>query len=134
MVLAEMLLGEVVSGFLVIFSLLVGGFIFVLLRDFLTGIVPIKKNIFTHLDNMFVTMAMLRIVSVRKLFSPWHNEICFIFYLSFTSGYLDSCWPKLKKLYNVTFSFSSNCCVIHHLDFKKKLSLFPQSFVVCSPG
>ena len=79
MVLAEMLLGEVVSGFLVIFSLLVGGFIFVLLRDFLTGIVPIKKNIFTHLDNMFVTMAMLRIVSVRKLFSRWHKIICFIF-------------------------------------------------------
>ena len=40
------------------------------LRDFLTSIVPIKKNIFTYLDNMFVTMAMLRIMSVSKLYSP----------------------------------------------------------------
>lgn len=61
-----MLVGEVISGGLVVFSLLVGGFIFILLRDFLTSIVPIKKNIFTHLDNMFVTMAMIRIVSVSK--------------------------------------------------------------------
>ena len=61
-----MLVGEVISGGLVVFSLLVGGFIFILLRDFLTSIVPIKKNIFTHLDNMFVTMAMVRIVSVSR--------------------------------------------------------------------
>ena len=40
----------------------------ILLRDFLTSIVPIKKNIFTRLDNMFVTMAMLRIMSVSKGF------------------------------------------------------------------
>ena len=65
-----MLVGEGISGALVVFSLVVGGFLFILLRDFLTSIVPIKKNIFTHLDNMFVTMAMIRIVSVSKLQSP----------------------------------------------------------------
>ena len=113
----------------------VGGFTSILLRDFLTSIVPIKKNIFTRLDNMFVTVAMLRIVSVSKLQAPNikllakapaadnHIKFKFWFWQKFKcllEKFAWQLWP-IKVLADGSFSLPSMFCSILHLIYGSKI-------------
>ena len=60
--------GLMISCVIFLLSLILGTFLLLLLRGFLLSLPPLKQNIFTYLDGMYVLVSYVRIFSVSLSF------------------------------------------------------------------